>query len=139
MIFHHDLHLMVFHPKGKLTEKRIERDIVYLEEAEDRSKHPFNRFTDTTDADLSELTFNQILRISLHRRLRYNNRPRVKSAFYFNSDEAERIIKIHALMTGHSPIQVRLFQEIEAAAKWLGVSVADLQMGKERAVPSSVD
>lgn len=130
MMFDHDLHLFIFRPTGRLTEKRIEKDITYLEKAEDQAKHPFNRFTDTTRADLSELTFNQILRLSLHRRLRYGNRPRVKSAFFVKDEETERIIKVHALMTGHSPLQVRIFNEIAEAANWLGVSVEDLKMGR---------
>ena len=139
MIFDHDLRLFVFRPRGKITEKKVERDIAYLEAAEDQAKCPFNRFTDPSAADLSELTFEQILRISLHRRLRYGNRPRVKSAFYINNPEAERIVKIHALMTGHSPLQVRLFDEIADAAEWLGVSVADLQMGKDRGAQTGAD
>lgn len=129
MVFHHDLHLMAFHPRGRLTEKRIEKDIAYLEGAEDQAKHPFNRFTDLTKADLSDLSFSQILCLSLHRRLRYGSRPRVKSAFHVTNEEAIRIIKIHALMTGHSPIQVRIFEEVADAAKWLGVSVEDLRLG----------
>lgn len=132
MVFHHDLHLIVFHPRGRLTEKRILQDIAYLEAAEDESKHPFNRFTDTTNSDLSEITFNQILRISLHRRLKYGTGPKVKSAFYVTHSDAMRIIKVHALMTGHSPLQVRIFEQLDAAAKWLGVSVEDLQMGSKR-------
>ena len=130
MVFHHDLHLMVFRPQGRLTEKRIEKDIAYLEGAEDQTKHPFSRFTDLTRADLSDLTFSQILRLSLHRRLRYGSRPKVKSAFLVTNEEAMRIIKIHALMTGHSPIQVRIFENVAEAAKWLGVSVEDLRLGR---------
>jgi hypothetical protein len=130
MIFHHDLHLMIFRPVGRLTEGKIRKDVAYLEAAEDQAKHPFNRFTDPSAADLSELTFNQILRISLHRRLRYASRPRVKSAFYINNPEAERILKIHALMTGHSPIDVRLFERMEDAAKWLRVPLEDLEIAK---------
>ena len=130
MVFHHDLHLMVFRPRGRLTEKRILQDIGYLEEAEDQAKQPFNRFCDTSLADLSEVTFNQIVRISLHRRLKYGNRPKIKSAIYVTTTEAMRIAKVHALMTGHSAIQVRIFEEVTDAAKWLGVSVEDLQIGE---------
>lgn len=134
MVFHHDLHLMVFRPRGRLTEKRVLHDISYLEEAEDKAKQPFNRFTDTSLADLSELTFNQIVRISLHRRLKYGDRPKVKSALYVTTHEAMRIAKVHALMTGHSPLQVRIFEELSDAAKWLGVSREDLEIGGKRDV-----
>jgi hypothetical protein len=34
---------------------------------------------------------------------------------------------MHALLTNHSPLQVRLFEEEEAAAKWLNVSIDSLR------------
>lgn len=129
MIFHHDLHLMVFRPQGVLTEKRVMKDIGFLEAAEDQSKRPFNRFTDVSKADVTNLQFRDVLRISLHRRLKYASGPPVKSAFYVTTEEAARVVRTHALLTEHSPLLVRMFEEIPAAAKWLGVSVEDLQIG----------
>lgn len=129
MIFHHDLHLMVFRPRGILTEKKIDKDIAMLEAAEDQKEAPFNRFTDTSQVKAFRLSFQQVFRISLHRRLTYGNRPAVKSAFYVTTEEASRIVKTHAFLTGYSPIRVQLFEELELAAEWLGVSVEDLQMG----------
>jgi hypothetical protein len=129
MIFHHDVHLMVFKPRGVMTEERVMKDIGFLEEAEDRAKQPFNRFTDVTKADVTNLHFRDVLRISLHRRLKYGSGPPVKSAFYITTEEAARVIKMHALLTEHSPLRVRMFEELSAAAEWLGVSVEDLQIG----------
>lgn len=128
MMFHHDLHLMVFRPRGVMTEQRIDKDIAILEAAEDELATPFNRFTDVTQVDLSRLHFRHIFRISLHRRLKYRNRPPVKSAFYVRDKEAIRIVRTHALLTDHSSIRVRMFEELPDAAGWLGVSVEDLQM-----------
>src|SRR5438309_3498586 len=104
IIFHHDLHLMVFRPRGILTQKKIDKDIAMLETAEDQIKAPFNRFCDLSHLKAIRLNFEQVFRISLHRRLRYGNRPAIKSAFYVTTVEAARIVKTHAFLTDYSPI-----------------------------------
>jgi len=129
MIFHHDLHLMVFRPKGILTRERIDKDIQLLEAAEDQYEQPFNRFTDLSLVKRIKLNFQEVFRISLHRRLRYIDKLPVKSAFYVTSDEAARIVRTHAFLTDYSPIQVQMFDDLAAAAEWLGLEVDDLQMG----------
>jgi hypothetical protein len=129
MIFHHDLHLLVLRPRGVVTQKRVDKDIAFLEAAEDEAEKPFNRFTDVSKADVTHLHFRDVFRISLHRRLRYGKGPPVKSAFYVTSAEAARIVKTHALLTNYSPLRVEMFEELPAAAKWLGVSLEDLQIG----------
>jgi len=133
MIFHHDLNLMVFRPKGVLTEKRIDKDIEMFEAAEDQHEKPFNRFTDLSNVKEIRLGFQQVFRISLHRRLRYGNRPAIQSAFYVITDEAARIVRTHAFLTDYSPIQVQMFDDLSAAAEWLGVAAEDLQMGSSHA------
>ena len=45
-IFHHDLWLMVFRPRGVFSEKRIRTLVKLLEDAENAAARPFNRFTD---------------------------------------------------------------------------------------------
>ena len=136
MIFHHDLHLLVFRPRGILTANRVEKDVALLDSAEDQANAPFNRFSDLSHVKAFRMNFREIFQISLHRRLKYGKRPTVKSAFYITTDEAARIVKVHALVTGYSPIRVQMFEELEPAAKWLGVSVADLQMGALPAKPA---
>jgi hypothetical protein len=54
-------------------------------------------------------------------------RPTIKSAFYVEDPAFEHYFKLHALLTDHSPLQVRLFKEREDAAKWLNVPVESLQ------------
>ena len=66
MIFHHDLNLLVVRPRGILTEKRreekrreekrVDKDIAFLDAAEDEADKPFNRFTDTSQADVTHCT-----------------------------------------------------------------------------------
>ena len=129
MIFHHDLHLMVFRPKGAVTKKRIDADIALLEVAEDQQEKPFNRFTDLSKATAIQLNFQDVFRISLHRRLKYGKRSPIKSAFYVTTDEAARIVKTHALLTNYSSIRVKMFDDLDRAAEWLGVEGEDLAMG----------
>lgn len=47
----------------------------------------------------------------------------MKSAFYVSSSDAEHYAKLHAVLTDHSPLQLSVFTELAAAAKWLGVPV----------------
>ena len=128
VLFHHDLQLLVFRPRGILREKEINRIVAFLEEAEDRAAKPFNRFTDNSKLDAVDVDFQFVFRISLHRRLVYAKRPPVKSAFYVNSPAIARIVKLHALLTERSPLKVRMFRDFAGAAKWLGVSVETLEM-----------
>ena len=61
--------------------------------------------------------------MSLFTRLSYVGREQIKSAFYVTHPEAAHLVKIHALVTDLSPLKVEMFEEREAAAKWLCVPV----------------
>ena len=118
---------MVYRPRGILDEAEVNRVIGFLETEEDRAEKPFNRFTDNSKLDAVNLEFDFIFRVSLHRRLIYAQRPPVKSAIYVNSPAIARVAKIHAILTDRSPLQVKLFEDFEGAAKWLGVTVETLK------------
>ena len=127
--FHHDLRLMVWRPRGILREEQVNQIVEFLEKEEDRAEKPINRFTDTSKLDAVDLDPQFIFRVSLHRRLVYAGRPPVKSAFYVTSDAVARLVKIHVLMTDHSPLECAMFETLEETAKWLGVSTETLEMG----------
>jgi len=78
--------------------------------------------------DAVDLNFDYVFHIALYRRLSYAG-GKVKSAFYVSSSDAEHYAKLHAVPTDHSPLQVSIFTELAAAAKWLGVPV-ELLMAK---------
>jgi len=42
------------------------------------------------------------------------------------ADLFEHYLKLHALLTDHSPLHVRLFKEQQAAAQWLDVPLESL-------------
>jgi hypothetical protein len=79
--------------------------------------------------DAVDLNFNYVFRIALYRRLSYAG-GKVKSAFYVSSLDAEHYVKLHALLTDHSPLQVSSFTDRAAAAKWLDVPVEILTSQK---------
>ena len=122
VIFHHDLRLLVYRPRGILDAKEVMRIVEFLEHEEDRAAQPFNRFTDNSKLDAVDLDFDFVFKVSLHRRLVYAKHPPVKSAFYVNSPAVARVVRVHATLTDRSPLQVKMFKDFESAAKWLGVS-----------------
>jgi hypothetical protein len=128
VMFHHDLRLMVFRPTGIVDEAHVDKTVAMLQAAEEQADKPFNRYTDLSRLDAIDLSFKYIFRVSLHRRLAYAKYPPVKSAFYCTSSAAARVARIHVMLTEYSPLKVRMFKELDAAAKWLGVSVETLEI-----------
>ena len=60
----------------------------------------------------------------------------VKSAFLVADPEIAHYIKLHAIMTDHSPLKVAMFEDTEATAEWLGVPAEILMSPKEQGPPS---
>ena len=80
VLFHHDLQLMVFRPRGVLNEKVIDEIVAFLEKAEEKADKPFNRYSDLSKLEAIHLNFDYIVRVSLHRRLSYMKHPPVKTS-----------------------------------------------------------
>jgi hypothetical protein len=120
-IFHHDLQLMVYRPRGVLSEKRIRKAIKLLDEAEAEAAKPFNRFTDLSQLFAVDMDFEAALSVSLHRQATYANRAPVKSAYFVTTEAVARLAKIHHLVMETSYLQVKVFDKIGKAARWLGV------------------
>ena len=114
--FHEDLRLIVWKPRGVLDEAAVNKILADLQRREAAADRPFNRFSDLSVVESFHLTFKYVLHVALSRRLSYSGREPVKSAFFVTHPQAARIVKIHVLMTDHSPLQVEMFEEREAAA-----------------------
>jgi hypothetical protein len=106
-----------------LNETALEQIVTLIGDLEASSEIPFNRFTDTTAAEAIDLNFKYVFDAALFRRLAYAGRPPVKSAILVTSFTAAHYSKLHELLTRSSSINVRIFEERETAAKWLGVPV----------------
>jgi len=120
--------LFVWRPRGSLDEAAVNKVLVDLIRRETMAAKPFKRFADLSLVKSFHLTFKYVFHVALYRRLSYAGRERIKSAFYVTHPEAAHLVKIHALLTDHSPLEVEMFEEREAAAKWLGVPVESLML-----------
>lgn len=118
-----DFQLFVWKPRGVLDENAVSRIIRFIGDQEVALETPFNRFTDLSMLDAVELNFKFVFHIALYRRLASIRRPPVKSAFFVTNPEAAHFVKLHLILTDHSPLRVAVFEKPEAAAKWLKVPI----------------
>ena len=121
--FHEDIRLLVWRPHAILNEAALKQIMTLLENIEATSNEPYNRFTDGQALDAIDLNFRYVFDFALFRRLSYAGRPPVKSAILISSLTLAHYSKLHEMLTRGSSIKVRIFEEREAAAKWLGVPV----------------
>src|SRR5882762_7083442 len=124
--FHEDIRLLIYKPRGLLDETTINKIVSIIGDLETKLQEPFNRFFDTLGHDEVELNFRYVIQISLHRVLSYGDRPPVKSAILATDTTIIHYCQLHAIITEDSPIHVRIFQEREEAAQWLGVPLLRL-------------
>jgi len=100
--------------------------VEFIEAVEKRNREPLNRFVDLSALDAVDLNFKFVFHVALDRRLSAAPKPAVKSAFYVTSPATTHYAKLHAVLTDYSPLDVALFTNRDAAAKWLGVPLKAL-------------
>ena len=110
------------------TERVIDRAalnkiISVIRELEFTLKKPFNRFIDTVGADAIDLNLEYLRGVTLYRRRFYGNRPPIRVAILATDSTLADYGRLHAPLTEGSPITVRVFQNRNEAAEWLGVPV----------------
>lgn len=128
VLFRKELSLILWRPRGILDQARVNEIVAFIDTAEKRASHPFNRFNDLSALDMVDLNFKFVFDIALHRRLTSAPNPPVKSAFYVTSPATTHYAKLHALLTDYSPLDVSLFTDRAATAEWLGVPEEALNM-----------
>ena len=124
--FHEDSRLLIYRPHGALNEQSVDKIVSIIGDLEAKLQEPFNRFFDTSGHDEVELNFRYVIQVSLYRVLSYRDRPPVKSAVLATDSTIIHYSQLHAIITEDSPINVRIFQEREEAAQWLGVPLERL-------------
>lgn len=124
--FHEDIRLVVWRPRGLLNEASVNSVVSVLADLEKNQKEPFNRFSDTSAIDRVELNYRYVIEVSLYRVLSYADRPPVKSAILATDPTLGHYFQLHAIIAEDSPIHVRIFQQREDAAQWLGVPIEQL-------------
>jgi hypothetical protein len=126
--FHENVRLLVWRPRGVLNEAALKHIRELIGDLEATSDEPFNRFTDSQALEAIDLNFRYVFDFSLFRRLSYAGRSPVKSAILVPSISIAHYSKMHELLTRHSSIEVRIFEDRGAAANWLGVPVELLKL-----------
>ena len=121
--FHDNVRLLVWRPRGVLNEAALEHIRELIGDLEATSDEPFNRFTDSQALEAIDLNFRYVFDFALFRRLSYAGRAPVKSAILVSSLTLAHYSKLHEMLTRGSSIKVRVFEDREAAALWLGVPV----------------
>ena len=121
--FHEDIRLLIYRPRGLIDEAEINKVVRVIEEIEAQTKEPFNRFSDTSETHEIELNFRYVIQVSLHRRLAHEGRVPVKSAILATDSTVIHYARLLVLLTEGSSIKVRVFQDREEAAQWLGVPI----------------
>jgi hypothetical protein len=135
--FLEDVRLFIYRPRGLLDEASVSRAVNILTDLEAMLKEPFNRFSDTSAIDRVELNYQYVIQVSLYRVLSYTDRPPVKSAILAIEPTVGHYFQLHAIIAEDSPINVRIFQRREGAAKWLGVALERLAENSARAIDES--
>ena len=131
--FHEDIHLLIYRPRGVIDEAAINKIVDVIEKIEAATQEPFNRFSDVSEAHEIELNFRYVIQISLHRRLAHKGLAPVKSAILATDSAIVHYARLVMLLTEGSSIKVRVFQDRNEAAQWLGVPV-ELLTAKEAVV-----
>jgi len=125
--FRSELSLLLWKPRGILNERVVNRILAFIREEEAQTDGNEFRFIDTTMLTAVELNFHYIFHVALYRRMSRQGRRSLKSAFLIKDQAFAHYFKQHALLTDHSPLHVRLFENKDAAAKWLNVSLESLR------------
>ena len=122
--FHADQRLLVWRPRGLLTEEIVSDVAAALGQLEAELREPFNRFCDTAGVDQIAVNYDYVISVSLYRRFAYADRPPIKSAILATHPTLVDYGRLHALVTGGSSIDVRVFPDDRpAVAQWLDVPV----------------
>jgi hypothetical protein len=121
--FHEDVGLLIYRPRGVLDRAALNKIISVIGELEFTLKKPFNRFIDAVGADAIDLNLEYLRGVTLYRRRFYGNRPPIRVAILATDSTLADYGRLHAPLTEGSPITVRVFQDRNEAAQWLGVSV----------------
>ena len=118
--FEEDIRLLIWRPHGTLNEAAVNKVVAVLSDLEASTQQPFQRYSDTTLVHPADLNFRYVIHVSLYRRFSYANQP-IKSAILATDATAIHYGRLHALLTQGSAINVRVFQDRDEIALWLGV------------------
>jgi hypothetical protein len=120
--------MMVARPKGVLNFDMAQRIVEFVEIKEVSLEKGFNRFCDLTRLEGIQLSSDDLVELANRRRAFNPNDIRVKSAFFATSPLAFGVARIYEQLLNSPRIEVRVFNDVEAAADWLAVHPDKLKL-----------
>ena len=118
--FKSEYRLAICRPQGILDAKFAVELLKFLQTHEEHPREPFNRLLDLTRVTEVQLSSKEIWGYASARRDATDHLPPVRTAIII-SDTAETVALVYAALMKDSRIEVRVFDDADSAADWLGV------------------
>jgi hypothetical protein len=131
--FHQGIGLLIHRLRGLLNRVAVNKMVSLIGELEFTLKKPFNPFVDTSGAEVVDVNSEYIRGVSLYRRRFYGSRPPIRTTILATDGTVADCGRLHASLNEGSLINVRVFQDCEEAAQWLGVPLDLLTADAARA------
>ena len=119
-----DLNISYWRPVGLITLKEIIDDLSNFVNLEKKIT-AFDRFSDISECDFSNIKFDDVRHIYLLRTQEYHGPP-VKNAFYIKTDLQFGIARIYQTLMTETPIKVEIFKTPVECANYLNIPVERL-------------
>jgi hypothetical protein len=118
--YHWDCALATWHPRGVFDDELADRVVSFLEVQERAGEKTFDRFADLSGLDRIDLSLEHVFKIAARRKKGYRGK-KVKSAILAVRMLTFAIAQVYQELMRGSSIEVGVFRDRAAAAKWLGV------------------
>jgi hypothetical protein len=119
--------LLICRPAGTLNYELALALIEGIERREQGEDGWFDRFVDTTGLDGISLSLVEMRKLTQRRRDFNPNEGKVKAAFLAGNALAFATAKLYEMLLRSERIEVRVFRDVEEAARWLEVAAEKLQ------------
>lgn len=111
--------LSIWKPTSFVTLEEITDELDQFVQIE-RNNPSFNRFSNISETDFSNIKFEEVRQIYLRRIAEYKG-PAVKSVFYIKTDLQYGVARMYQTLMTDTPIKVEIYKAPEECANYLNV------------------
>jgi hypothetical protein len=120
--------LLTWHPRGVFDDILTDQIVEFIETEELIQQAPFNRYVDLSEVTNIDLAAGHVFHIA---KRRHRATQSVKAAFWTDKLVILSVAYVYETLMAAAAIKVRVFDNRDAAAKWLGVPVEILRKPTE--------